>query len=1219
MNEMAGVESLDTGRGDGARYRVREVATRALLRQWLALAILLLAALTVGAGPQDFAGSWINVDPHTNGITRIDIEQLPSGALEARVFGKCHPSDCDWGSEPLITYGSSITDSDHTAATVSYDFGWSRQILTLQLERELPVERIQLMAFAQFTDRSGRQNTHHAYALERSRPDRRELPDAVRAQAAYLSSGFAHTCGLRADGSAVCWGGEFGADEGPAHPPPGERFVSISSGYVHSCGLRADGAAVCWGAAAQDYGQAAPPRGERLVSLSSGYTHTCGLRADGSAVCWGAEDGADLGQAAPPRGEQFVSISSGYVHTCGLRADGGAVCWGAHEDDYGQVDVPSGERFRSISAGGGHTCALREDGSAVCWGARDDADEGQADPPPGERFVSLSSGLAHTCGLRADGGAVCWGAHGEDHGQADAPSGERFVWISAGGVHTCALRADGSAACWGADEDGTSGGGPSTPPAGVVFAVDGVDPDAPRRPQPRTPGDDHSNVPSRATELTTSVTGHIETGADIDYFRFEIASRSQVTIHTTGELDTVGVLEHAAAGGLEPIASNDDGGSGYNFEIARTLEAGRYYVKVESYESETGGYTVHLDAVSVRPAVEPDKTARAMMYWTDEDTGTIRRANLDGTGVEDVVAGLSDPDGLALDVAGGKMYWTDDEADKIQRANLDGTAIEDVVNGLSSPEGIALDLSRGNVYWTDRGTDKIQRAKLDGTGVEDVVTGLSDPDGIALDVAGGKMYWTESDAGRIRRANLDGTDREDLVTGLSYLDDIALDATGGKMYWAHVGADKIQRANLDGTGVEDLVTGLDRPVGVTVDVRGGKVYWADVDTEMIQRANLDGTAVEDLVTTGLFHPDGIALFLPGQAQRSRRVAVINPDLNRILKAGYLYDPQGGPSFYFSVAHGEVADRCDIEDPACWSGVGRQMDFIGQLLDAQGYDVTYYAADSMPPITVDDFDLVVVQDPLATNHRRFERTQMDGTVPDLLDHVRSPQFRGRIVEYHRSGGSLILVGDAVRLLELDPGGAGEPGAAQVVGQQSVATTVSQPDSRLPEQWLFVRGGPFCGGDRVGAATYTIAASRLGLDGAVIAQVRLLNGNDLPHAAVWSDTVYAPAEATSLLDLHVAGAGGYVLRGDTCTPPEYQVAVDATVASFMGHTLWQGRNVFYIGSDSLFDFRFRSHSGAWHAGEFYEIDHRVTDAGRSVILALVERALAESAPRAASRRG
>jgi glucose/arabinose dehydrogenase len=48
------------------------------------------------------------------------------------------------------------------------------------------------------------------------------------------------------------------------------------------------------------------------------------------------------------------------------------------------------------------------------------------------------------------------------------------------------------------------------------------------------------------------------------------------------------------------------------------------------------------------------------------------------------------------------MYWADAGADKIQRANLDGSGIENLVTtGIGNPFGIALDLSAGKIYWTD--------------------------------------------------------------------------------------------------------------------------------------------------------------------------------------------------------------------------------------------------------------------------------------------------------------------------------------------------------------------------------------------------------------------------------------------------------------------------------------------------------------------------------------
>ena len=51
------------------------------------------------------------------------------------------------------------------------------------------------------------------------------------------------------------------------------------------------------------------------------------------------------------------------------------------------------------------------------------------------------------------------------------------------------------------------------------------------------------------------------------------------------------------------------------------------------------------------------------------------------------------PEDLALDLGAGKMYWTDGGTNKIQRANLDGSGVEDIaIPGLRDPVGLALDL-----------------------------------------------------------------------------------------------------------------------------------------------------------------------------------------------------------------------------------------------------------------------------------------------------------------------------------------------------------------------------------------------------------------------------------------------------------------------------------------------------------------------------------------------
>jgi hypothetical protein len=240
------------------------------------------------------------------------------------------------------------------------------------------------------------------------------------------------------------------------------------------------------------------------------------------------------------------------------------------------------------------------------------------------------------------------------------------------------------------------------------------------------------------------------------------------------------------------------------------------------------------------------------MYWADSRSGKIFRANLDGTGVADVLANIS-PYGIAVDTAAGKVYWTErGDPDKIRRANLDGSQIEDLIvdDALDWPFHIELDVSNGKMYWTCFYCQTIRRANLDGSNIEDLVI---EPQigilGLALDVDNGKMYW----AGH--RANLDGTGVESLpFRGRG----IALDLTNETLYWAR--GNRIFRTDLDGAHAEGLVTGLVSAVDISLDVAGGQMYWVDTRTRKVQRADLDGNNVQDLVSGGL--PTAVVITVP---------------------------------------------------------------------------------------------------------------------------------------------------------------------------------------------------------------------------------------------------------------------------------------------------------------------------------------------------------------------
>ena len=95
-----------------------------------------------------------------------------------------------------------------------------------------------------------------------------------------IDGGEYHVCGLRMDGSPVCWGQ---LDQVPLTPPSESGFVEISTGAQFACALRANKTVVCWG----DSSQYSPiPDGE-IESMDAGRTCLCVVMQDNQLQCAG--------------------------------------------------------------------------------------------------------------------------------------------------------------------------------------------------------------------------------------------------------------------------------------------------------------------------------------------------------------------------------------------------------------------------------------------------------------------------------------------------------------------------------------------------------------------------------------------------------------------------------------------------------------------------------------------------------------------------------------------------------------------------------------------------------------------------------------------------------------------------------------------------------------------------------------------------------------------
>ena len=324
------------------------------------------------------------------------------------------------------------------------------------------------------------------------------------------------------------------------------------------------------------------------------------------------------------------------------------------------------------------------------------------------------------------------------------------------------------------------------------------------------------------------------------------------------------------------------------------------------------------DCYDTVPWSKDYNTTGGRIYWTNGTTDKIQRANYNGTSKEDVLTGLSDPEGVAIDEAAKKIYWIDKGTDIIKRTNLDGSGTpESVVTGLSEAYGLIIDTSDASasnhkIYWVDAGGSIIKRATKDGGSVttlfDNGTDSISSPQALALDATASTptLYWTDDGTNKVQKGNADGSGSvTDVITGLTTPKGIALDPEASRVYWCDEGTVKIQRGNMVGTNqnVEDLINTNDgssgnsgeiaTPRGLAIDLVANQIYWTDVGSQKIQRAGKDipdgesvgGRTDITTVTTSPNTGDKFIFLLP-EDNIAKGVAVCPAELPVSLKVWY---------------------------------------------------------------------------------------------------------------------------------------------------------------------------------------------------------------------------------------------------------------------------------------------------------------------------------------------
>ncbi len=102
--------------------------------------------------PSPFVGQWCNKDFNTGGVTRVHFRQ-EGDKLLAHMWGRCHPSECDWGKE-------TATLADDGSVSLTWNQGFC---ITTQKLKLLADGTLELANHTHYTDNSGRPDKDYKY------------------------------------------------------------------------------------------------------------------------------------------------------------------------------------------------------------------------------------------------------------------------------------------------------------------------------------------------------------------------------------------------------------------------------------------------------------------------------------------------------------------------------------------------------------------------------------------------------------------------------------------------------------------------------------------------------------------------------------------------------------------------------------------------------------------------------------------------------------------------------------------------------------------------------------------------------------------------------------------------------------------------------------------------------------------------------------------------
>ncbi len=330
-----------------------------------------------------------------------------------------------------------------------------------------------------------------------------------------------HTCGLKANGTVMCWGyngeGQLGIGDWysryslvPLDVPGITNAVAIAAGSNNTCVILRDASLSCWG-----YGNFGDGNGlyvrwsagvipgmRDITQIAMSNRGSCIYNKYSQLICWGDNYSGNsgeywLGNDATsyfnwPRlitTDAFTNIAVRNVdrfrRTCLQRTDGRVACIGVNADGALGLGFISGSNFNGYSVvglgnyvnkfamGANGGCAILTDKTVSCWGSFAGGYESTArNIPMPEPMADVYGSTNYRYWLKGVSGKIY--AVGDNWGSALGVNSNVNPWniitevpeifgatrvAGADNAHGCAVLPNGRIKCWGQNPNGQLGNG----------------------------------------------------------------------------------------------------------------------------------------------------------------------------------------------------------------------------------------------------------------------------------------------------------------------------------------------------------------------------------------------------------------------------------------------------------------------------------------------------------------------------------------------------------------------------------------------------------------------------------------------------------------------------------------------------------------------------------------------------------------------------------------